>query len=293
VTFRRSPSSLNSLNIFYKVDVVVFCEGGTVSDLDQSIASKTSDGTLDTFYWSYVVSFLWPSRKFYIKSAGGKETLRAIASDVESSGLTTITVCLDSDYDMILSNRLNYTRVAYTHGYSWENDTISQCILDRLIRMYIGDGTDQRAIIHECISHLQVLYTSMVRWCEVDISLVAQGRPAIFERSKPMSCLDITNGLPLLRELRLSDKLTTLGYKRKPKRKLKLLTADVPHVMFGKLIAKIAFHITVTAVRRVVPDFKLQYDNFMRQAVSLTMEALNNGQITKLSGHHSEQRGAF
>ena len=197
--FRRTPSSLGVLHLFYSVDVVVFCEGGPSLFLADAITERGAEDTHDIMYWSLVVEHLQTGRRFHFKSVGSKATLQALSNDVEEKNLDTVTVCLDRDYDWLRGKHLVHKRLAYTCGYSWENDVVQTDVLRQLFHSFVGVGQKQTRAFDSMLTQINKYSAGIAKWCEIDISFIDKGKAGVFDRDKPLFCADITASPPALR----------------------------------------------------------------------------------------------
>jgi hypothetical protein len=226
MNFTRSAGALFAVHRFYQVDVVVFCEGGFPLSYADAMLFSDSVGTLDTLYWSSVVSHLGVNKTFHFKSVGSKSTINKIAEEVYRLNLGNVTVCRDSDYDRVLQRHITFSRVAWSMGYSWESDVVSLPVLERLVTNLLGGGLAKDAAIQEIGNKIGQLERDLQRWVEVDISLCARGYPGIFEREKPLAAIDMT-APPTLRTHALASRLASTGYKRKPRKVLAVAVGNV------------------------------------------------------------------
>jgi hypothetical protein len=291
VTVRRSASSLGSLHLFYKADVVVFCEGGHAGTTDEALSTSTDGLTLDTIFWSTMVRHRTPTATYHFKSVGNKDTLKSIAVDVERKGITTVTVCLDSDYDHILGGALSFRRVAYTYGYSWENDVISPIVIQKILSCLIGPVPPN--VASDLLAALAQLENDIAPSCEIDIALRAKKKSAIFNREKPLSCADLTKLPPCLNQAALKKQLQACGYVRRPKRVVSVTASTSMRIAFGKLISQLAYHIVIKFAKRCFPKILMSYSVFVTNAIAHTFSFVGLGQLPDLAKHYSAQLSAF
>jgi hypothetical protein len=101
----------------------VFVEGGgrTLS-LDEVTRGEFNEIAHDVKFWSLIFRRLLPKIKLKFRAVGSKPTLLEIASLVASEEVVSVIVCMDRDLDNYLGRMIRHPRVAYTHGYSWENE---------------------------------------------------------------------------------------------------------------------------------------------------------------------------
>jgi len=274
-----------------KVDVVVICEGGQHASLQQLFQGGGTDGTLDALYWEQVVETLGIGKRFHFKSAGDKTNLLSIADDVASNGINTVTVCLDRDYDWHLGKRVTHDRVAYTYGYSWENDITSIEALQRFMESYIGRGTASRPISQGMAADCDVFSRSLVSWCEKDMAAIARSRGSVFDRDRPSRSLRVLNGVTL-QTATLQARLTAMGYRRGPNRVGRLSRQSIHRDCYGKLIAKARFHIFLGWLRRAA-NLTVQYETFARQLIFHTQTLLRAGHLPDYARHLATMRPAF
>lgn len=289
MTLRRSKSGLQSMHRFVNSDIVVYCEGGRISPPGTN--ADNIGTTLDIYYWSKVVGTFAIDKKFHFKSVGSKSSLRKIAEDADAGGITTISVCIDADYEPYIGFEFNTTRTSRTFGYSWENDVLSEEVFLEVIQDLIGVGENQSRALAEIRSELDRLRGPLANWTEIDISLKKLGKGCLFDREKPQSCLDFENP-PKLRTAALRAKLIALGYVRRPRRVVEVHQNDVFKVCYGKLISKTLYHYAVA----VLVSFGLQkpqYDLFMRSAIAATFRRYAQALGGALETHHLAQRRCF
>ncbi|MBJ7377058.1 DUF4435 domain-containing protein [Sphingobium sp.] len=291
MTFTRSSSALYGIHKFFGVDVVVYCEGGKSLTYQEAIRTENTDGTLDTFYWSSLVNEYGIDKKFHFKSVGGKETIRAISIDIEKLNLTNVTVCRDSDYDRVLGKELNCSRLAWTYGYSWENDVLNIVVIENLVVNLVGSSGDGEAVIHQLREKFSKFQSDLRPWVEVDISLCSRGKKALFDREKPLSVIDM-KAPPSLREGSLAQNLVAAGYRRKPRKVAAVSEEEVGSVCFGKLISRSMYH-TFTSVLSGVLRSRIDYELFMRMAINETFRSIRAGVLPELTAHLQLQRAAF
>lgn len=291
MTFTRSASSLFGIHRFYQVDVVVFCEGGIPLSYSEAIRYADCKGTLDTLYWSSIVNLLGLEKTYHFKSVGGKITIDTLADEVRRLALTTVTVCRDSDYDRRLGTHNPAGRVAWTMGYSWENDVVQSPVLEGLAESILGAGAERDGAITTIRAAVSRFERDLPRWIEIDVSLCARRKAGLFERAKPLSAIDMANP-PNLRTADLTAKLANAGYRRKPPALFRVHVGDSLSICFGKLVSRSLYHTFANAIRPYC-EIKLDYELFMRLAIRemVAMEAA--GRLPLMSNHVASQRAAF
>lgn len=97
-----SLDALNAINLFHKVDVMVYVEGDD-----------------DIMFWDIIFN-LQSSQKVKIQGVGGSPTLDKYMSSVIDGTMNSI-IARDSDYYELLNIKSIHPRVIYSYGYSIEN----------------------------------------------------------------------------------------------------------------------------------------------------------------------------
>jgi hypothetical protein len=291
MSLRRSSGSLGSLHRFYQADLVVFCEGGPSLSVEEAVATAQTPPTLDTIFWTSVIASLGIVKKCHVKSVGSKPTLMSIADDVEALNIQSVTICLDSDYDRVSGRASSCRRVAYTFGYSWENDVLSQPVLEKILACLVGPVPEQaRQLLVGAVTQLE---KDLVKWCEIDIALAVRKGIYILNRDKPLSSADMQSIPPCLGEGKLTANLRNLGYVRRPKRVVRVIPSDSIRLTFGKLVGRLLYHMVVTFAKQVVPGVRLDFDMFLRMAIAETFGLIQTGQLQDVGLHYVNQRNAF
>ncbi len=217
--------------------------------------------------------------------------MRRIAEDVRDLNIATISICMNSDYERIQGVNYHGPRVAWTMGYSWENDVVSSPVLESILSMLVGDGIQGIAARQDLRKRVSRLEQGLQRWTEIDISLCARGRGGVFDREKPLAAIDMSNP-PTARQATLSQRLAVAGYQRKPRKVVSVGYGDVVIICFGKLISRALYHSVVASIRSVV-SVRLDYEVFMRLAISETIKAAAAGALPNHWAHIQSQRNAF
>jgi len=175
-------------------------------------------------------------------------------------------------------------------GYSWENDVANVASLEGIVTTLVG-GAAGAALIQELREKVAHLQRELHRWTEIDISLCVRGHGGLFDREKPLAAIDM-NDPPSVREGALAQRLTGAGYQRKPRRVVSVAPEDVTCVCFGKLISRALYHALVSLLRRTT-NIRLDYEMFMRLAISETVRLARAGVLPQFSAHIQSQRSAF
>jgi hypothetical protein len=199
---------------------------------------------------------------------------------------------MDQDFGLILGTNINSSRVAYSYGYSWENDVVQFDALESFLISLVGTGIEQVSALNEMKSEFDNLSQKLVRWLEIDIALKAKGCGCLFKRAKPLFCTDMQN-LPKLREQALKDRLLEIGYTRGPNAVVRVLSSDVRRMAFGKYISMSTYHYFMKVVKQFAPNFTLNYDAFMRFCTIETFRLAAAGGLPGFVSHVSRYGPAF
>ncbi|WP_137128390.1 hypothetical protein [Roseomonas sp. HF4] len=292
MTLRRTASGLRSLHVFFRADVVVFCEGGPSITYNEALATDQTDGTLDTHYWSSVLSIFPNGRRCHFKSIGCKETLKKIQLDINNLNISTITICRDQDFDLHLNRTMPCARTAYTFGYSWENDVVQLPILFGLIDRLAGGGEDGSAMKEALREKLLAFSGDIKSWVEVDIALHARNKLSIFDRGSPLFCIDLQN-CPSVKHDKLRERLSSIGYQRSPRKVKKFIESEVILSCFGKLVSRTVYHCVSSMFLSLRPSVKMTYNLFMRMLIGEAVAALRASSLPEYHSHLQHQSSAL
>lgn len=293
MTIRRSASGLANLHLFLKVDIVVYCEGGQALSFHDAIASDGDQSTLDCAFWKRIASFLQSKRKYHFKSVGSKSTLLSIIDDVVARNLQTIIVCLDRDYDFHCNRERPEPFVAYTSGYSWENDVLSNEVLEKILFKFVAPDAENVKWRDVGFSEIEKFKKAIHPWCESEMALSLAGKDLIFDRNKPVQFLDRSKRLPKFSKSRAITALKTRGYNRRPRTTIKTPCSETFRNCWGKLISRYCYHLVLALIQRTNGSFRLHYDVFMSMAIAETVQSMSDGQLPSASAHYSALGSMF
>ncbi|PTR07588.1 MULTISPECIES: hypothetical protein [unclassified Novosphingobium] len=291
MTFTRTASALYGIHRFFGVDLVVFCEGGASRSYSDAVKLEIGQSTLDTLYWSSLFGIINLDKSAHFKSIGSKSTINLICQDVERLGINTVTICRDSDYDRALGVAPQGARVAWSMGYSWESDVVAIEVVEALAFTLVGTGPDGTAIASQLRARFARLEADLRRWTEIDASLCKRGCGALFDRQKPLSSIDMSDP-PSLRVLALTARLVEAGYNRKPRKVLTVSSGEALSTCFGKLVSRAIYQTFVRVIAQFV-QVRIEYELFMRLAISETFRALDAGRLPRFQQHIGSQVHAF
>lgn len=293
MSFRRTPSGIANLHLFFRVDSIVFCEGGESLDLVAALSGFGDESTLDCDFWRRVAHFVGAKKTYHFKSVGSKATLKLIAQDAATHSLGTTIICFDRDFDWHCQRRLTQSGVAYTHGYSWENDAISEISLGGVLFRFFPHDAQSQALLDKMTRELARFSGDIKPWCESEIALSQRGERHIFDRSKPLASIDMNATLPRFCPNRARRLLADAGYARRPKRKVAISESESLQHCWGKMVSRYSFQLFTKLVAQAHADFRLTYDAFMRLATSETFDAMAKGKLPKLETHFKQYSTVF
>lgn len=141
-SFIRTSSGIQNEHLFHDVDYIVYLEGGNHSYTLEDITTKSlfNDNTLDIAFWKNQFNNHYSNCNCKFKSIGSKTVLKELSDIVISNNITSIIICMDSEFDELLNNKIQNPRVLYTYGYSWENEVFNPLILENLVILFTAMG---------------------------------------------------------------------------------------------------------------------------------------------------------
>ncbi|WP_298240710.1 DUF4435 domain-containing protein [uncultured Bradyrhizobium sp.] len=293
MSFRRTPSGIANLHLFFRVDSIVFCEGGEPLGVTAALSGGGDESTLDCDFWRRTASFLGAKRTYHFKSIGSKSTLKLIAQDATTHSIATAIVCFDRDFDWHCQRELTQSRVAYTYGYSWENDAISEIALEGVFLRFFPRDARGQEILTSISNEMARFKKDVQPWCESEIALSFRGHKPIFDRNKPLASIDLNATPPRFSHERARQMLIGAGYARRPRRKIMVSNSHTLQHCWGKMVSRFGFHLFTKLVTQVHAEFRLTYDAFMRLMTSETFEAMSKGKLPELEKHFKRYTEIF
>lgn len=135
---QHSPQGLSNLYLFYRVDAVVFVEGGESRSIQDILAGKFDSESQDVAFWQKCFTLLKPTAKLTFRAVGAKPTLKEIARHIATGAITHVYVAMDRDFDHLSGELLSAPGVFYTQGYSWENDVWNTEVIEEVFHILCG-----------------------------------------------------------------------------------------------------------------------------------------------------------
>ena len=252
MSFRRSNSGLSNLWLFYRVDAIVFVEGGgrTLS-LEEVIGGTFNDIAYDVKFWMLIFKKYLPKFRFKFRAVGSKSTLLELASLVMSEEVLKVVVCMDRDFDNYLGHLVQHPRVAYTHGYSWENEAWSLRSTLDLFRK-VSNLSDPASAIRE-IKISFAAFSNRLRWPLIAHALlVTSGILEVTMSDLEQTVIRGAGQMPVLNctRLRAAVKHARLKHPQVVVKFPRAAHFSVLDDCYGHLLATFAFHTIAYVLRR-------------------------------------------
>ena len=97
------------------------------------------------------------------------------------------------------------------YGYSWENDVVNERAVSEVLRALLPGDAETDRLVRRLIEESREIGRELLRWCEVDVELIRQGKGALFVRSSVLSLYDNIKTGPRLSASRVKGRLGSLG----------------------------------------------------------------------------------
>jgi hypothetical protein len=252
LSFRRSNSGLSNLYLFYAVDAVVFVEGGgRTLTVDEVAAGSFNPISHDAKFWALIFSRFLPRLRFKFRAIGSKTTLLEIAMLVASEQVSRAVVCMDRDLDNYLDRMVSHPRVAYTFGYSWENDAWSLVSTLRVFKK-LSNAADPSPAVGEIKSAFSV-FGRRLRWLLLSHALlVSSGVLTVTTADLEQTVMRGAGRMP---ELNCSRLRQAVSDARRNNRQVRVVFPkparfSIFRDCYGHLLATFAFHSLAYALRK-------------------------------------------
>jgi hypothetical protein len=293
VIFRRTRSGIANLHLFFRVDRVVFCEGGEQLAVAAVLSGEGEATTLDCYFWRRVAGYVGASQAYHFKSVGGKSTLKQLAEDIANGSITTAIVCFDRDFDWHCQRQFVHQLIAYTYGYSWENDATSEIALEGvLFRLFPREATTV-AVFTKAKSELNRFKKALKPWCETEITLSSRHKKLVFDRERPLASINMQGGVPRFAPERARRLLSASGYQRRPRCGVKISENEALRHSWGKMVSRYYYQLFLKSVGQISVDFRLNYDSFMRLMIAETFDAMSEGRLADMATYYRTYSTTF
>ena len=261
MTFRRTDQSFASTHLFYGVDYVAYCEGGeSIPSIDKLDQKSGNSETADAAYWRKRLEHSCRGKQIKVLSVGSKILLRQLCQVIKDQNLTTVLVCMDSDYDHLCACKETGSFVYYTWGYSWENDVYCAPVLERVVRIFVDDSD-------KCGKFLEAfgaVISSSTKYCEMDLVLVRLEKGGIFKRKGAGGNFVLGQRTAAWDEKAFQQRLAKQGYKSGPRRKVKINAGEVERWLVGKVLPHLA-----KGLMKIHFDAKRTFGSMSEETLSL------------------------
>ena len=281
MTFIRTPAGLSNQYLFYRVDAVVFVEGGeSTYSFAQIMSGLSGSQSIDVLFWQRLFLLFLPTKKFRFKPVGSKTTIKIIAHHIKNRTISHVYAAMDRDHDKIRGSLINAPGVLHTHGYSWENDVFGRSVLKELfISMCCvsinGIGPD--AEIDSCYDD----FIRSIRWAVYADILLSHFNIQLFPRKNPGWIISTrSDGKPTIDRRKISALINTA---KSHKRSSISLGTNIRYSpfddCFGHLISLYFYRVLAYLLKEhsKVPELPKHYaytaaiDQFIRQLPQSSM----------------------
>ena len=255
--FYRTSLGLSNENLFYDVDLIVYCEGVETAD---------DSSTLDEVFWTQV--FEANGKKVKCKSYGSKTNLLPLAKNILLKSVSKVVVAMDRDYDHLRGTTIEHPQVIYTFGYSWESDVMLDFDFNRALTLFVNVGNWRELKVEfDCYRSNQSIVLKRV--FALDFKYIGHSQK-LFDRCKPMSIIDCGVGNPpCIKVKRLLEQAKKFGRYQTAllPRQTYLETCGLA-AFFGKAVSRLFFHWFIFRTSNLASSRKVQYDTFMSILIS-------------------------
>lgn len=298
MSFTRTLTGLSNQHLFYKVNYVVYTEGGaqTFSIHDLASGSYNQQAT-DLHYWQAVFASFCPKLRVRFLPAGSKSTLIQLARHIGSGSISCVMVAMDQDHDRYYGKLIQAKEVFYTWGYSWENDVCFPETLEDVFFMLCpkdrrAHEATIRAAIHSCYDR----FTSDVRHLvRADVILCSDDK-ALFPRNDFGKLIKTRKStrFPILDRSRLRRRLNNL--RSKCANPLYINSSERPSTQrdcFGHLLSRFFYRLLMYLLSNYSSVTCPAHETFNALIVSSFDRCLASGKLAKVRTHHETQFAAL
>lgn len=190
--FVRTQSGLDNEHLFHGVDYTVYLEGGTKSyNLEEVLSdcNNFTSNTLDIAFWSKIFRRYYPDIKVKFKSIGSKVVISSLAEKIIEKNAKHVLLCMDNEYDELLSQRIDDCRIIYTYGYSWENEIWSYSTVHEVIRTLICDEPNREKLECRYNNFIEAIKDAIY----ADYIMFSQGTSFLSRSKGTLKYIDLSN----------------------------------------------------------------------------------------------------
>lgn len=291
MTFRRTVSGLNNSHLFYRVDAVVYLEGGgslTREEVENGIFNAATD---DIRYWQTLFGFYRPGKRFKFCSVGSKETVKSIAKDIAQGDVQNVIAAMDRDFDNINNRMISGNDIIYTYGYSWENDAWSSpavveayCLMSGSCKAGIhAEKETIEQYFHDCFFN--------IRGAVRADAILSQHGFSLFYRDSYKRYVEITqSGYPKVNLLEIRNSLTAARARvGKPINRKSGFTTSPSRDCFGHLLAEFFYRILKYLLEKVSRLPKVPKSYAVSIVVEKYVQLLRDGILPEIKSHYDHE----
>jgi hypothetical protein len=212
MTFKRTSNGLSNQHLFYKVDAIVFVEGGKGFSINDVIEGTFDINSIDIQFWKRIFSVFHKNETLQFRAVGSKTTLKDIAEDINSGKITNAYVAMDRDFDNIKSRKIQCKCVFYTYGYSWENDVWQIEVLIDVLNSICAADCKNKDVKDEILK----IYSAFIKQINSGVcadALLGMDDISFFDRKKHLSYLIFGKKTkPTVNLIKIKTELEVLKY---------------------------------------------------------------------------------
>lgn len=289
MSFRRTTKGISNQHLFYSVDYIVFVEGGKGFTKEEVYKGKFDSSSEDINFWKGIFCHYEKSKRFHFRSVGSKSTLVSIIEDIQNNTIKNVFVAIDRDHDVFIKKLSLSKNVAYSFGYSWENDvwnknTINQ-VLETLCSAINSDFDIQKEISKICDNFYKDIKFAVC----CDAYLHCSGKQAFIPRGKHLACLNFNKKTPPSVSVdKIKELCTQLGLE-----KSKIISFGKKHKInpardcYGHLLSDFFYWLVVYIVNKIakLPTIAKYYINCL--AIDKFINNLSSGKNKPINDHYS------
>lgn len=176
MTFNRTPAGMSAQRFFYRVDIIVYCEGSN---------NDPRSATFDELFWKKILSNYGITCE--PKSIGSKNELRKMLLYIVENKITHNIIASDRDYDNYNCNVHFCKKYIRTLGYSWESDTISLMSFNNVASLFLNSLHYEKLQI-QFDEYVEMNKRVLQLITAIDINYIFS-TSSLFDRNKPLSII--------------------------------------------------------------------------------------------------------
>lgn len=292
MTFTRTQAGIENEYLFYRVDFIVYVEGGTSRSIDRVVNGEFDPISDDIRFWNAILQVYLSDNTCKFKAVGSKTTLNQLASQVADSADTRVLVCMDRDFDVHTGACSNHKAVLYTCGYSWENDVWNRDTIEAVYKRFCSGCPIETNVSGEVEAWCQRLRGTL-RWgVYADYFLYLRGyRYDTFRKKAKKVIFTEPDGCPCIRRQQLLEELSQIRPRPNAIRSSRVKTRlDPLKDCFGHLLNEIASKfVNFLLQTKCSAKGNRRTEDIVCVAVSELQQLLTAGALPELNQHYAAQ----